>query len=76
MGMKHWAETERQLRLALAQLNYIGGTEQAEEYLNHNELFLAWEELQQRADSQGVVLAEFWRPMAKAAGLMLAASYE
>ena len=71
--MKHWKQTEEQLRLALAQLNYIGGTEQAEEYLAHNELWLAWEAMQEIADSQGVTLAEFWRPMAKAAGLMLAA---
>jgi hypothetical protein len=46
------------------------------EYLDHNELGLAWEGMQEIADAHGIVTAEFWRPMAKAAGLMLVVEQE
>ena len=67
--LEHWAKVEEQLRLALAELP-SEETAQVKEYLDHNELGLAWEDMKEIADAQGIVTAEFWRPMAKAAGLM------
>jgi len=77
--MKHWKPTEDNLRLALAELNRIGGTAAdhqgfcllIEEYLDHNELGLAFEGLLEVGNQSGVGTADFWRPMALAAGLML-----
>jgi hypothetical protein len=50
-----------------------------DEYLAHNELQLAWEAMAKVADKYVVnseAMARFWRPMAKAAGLMLAVEVE
>lgn len=76
--MKHWALVENQLKLAMVVL-----PEQMHplirNYLDNNELQLAWEAMEKLADDH-VVGSEaevcFWRPMAKAAALMLDATYE
>ena len=70
--MKHWKPTEEQLRLAMANLPREK-TMEVQEYLDHNELGLAWESMQEIADELGIVTTEFWRPMAMAAGLMMLA---
>ena len=73
MKQETWAKIEEYLREAVCHLS--GDLGEFEEYLAHNELGLAWEVLLKIADSQGLVTAEFWRPMAKAAGLMVENSY-
>lgn len=70
--MQHWKDKE-QLLLALAELP-PEKTAQVQEYLELNELGLAWEAMKELAEGHIVgseAEACFWRPMAKAAGLML-----
>jgi hypothetical protein len=73
--MKHWKATEEFLRQAAAALPQEY-TAQALEYIDHNELGLALENLSEIAEGLGIVTAEFWRPMAKAGTLMVEATYE
>lgn len=73
--MKHWKQTEEYLRQAAAALP-VEDTTQVLEYLDHNELGLALEDLAAIAEAKGIVTAEFWRPMAKAGALMVNATYE
>lgn len=74
--MKHWFYVKEQLKLAMAVLP----TEThhlVNEYLDKDELQLAWESLEKLAENHVVgseAEACFWRPMAKAAALMLDAS--
>jgi hypothetical protein len=75
--VERWKMIEEQLRLALAVLP-SENTAQVQNYIEHNELGLAWEEMKDLADGRIVgseAEACFWRPMAKAAGLMVDASY-
>lgn len=72
--MKHWKSVEEFLRQAAAALP-PEETKQVLEYLDHNELGLAVEDLAEIAEQLGVTTAEFWRPLAKATGLLLEATY-
>lgn len=69
-----WAKVKKNLDEAM---HYVGDLDltQAKEYLDHNELGLAWESLAEVADVEGVMDGDFWRPMAKAAILMSESSY-
>lgn len=73
--MKHWKQTEEYLRQAAAALP-SEETAQVLEYLDHNELGLALEDMAAIAESKGIVTAEFWRPLAKAGTLMVNAIYD
>jgi hypothetical protein len=76
--MKHWPYVEEQLKQAMAVL-----PEQmhplVRNYLDNNELQLAWEAMEKLAEDH-IVGSEaescFWRPMAKAAGAMVEGHYE
>jgi hypothetical protein len=67
-----WTKIESYLRECLG---HVKNTEQAVEYLDHNELGLAAEVLMEEAESQEVTSADFWRPLAKALILMSESSY-
>lgn len=77
-----WAEIARLLREARAELAPGGGPtaavadgalrgslEEFEEFLDHNELELAWDALAATAERAGASIS-FWRRMARAAALM------
>ncbi len=68
-------QTEEYLRQAAAALP-AEETAQVLEYLEHNELGLALEEMSAIAEARGITTAEFWRPLAKAGILMVNAIYE
>ena len=76
--MKHWFQVQEQLKLAMAVL-----PEQMHplvcNYLDNNELQLAWEAMEEVATDYVLgneAEAKFWRPMAKAAILMVNAIYD
>lgn len=76
--MKHWIYVQEQLKLAMAVLP-TNTHPLVQNYLDSNELQLAWESLEHLAENHVIdseAEASFWRPMAKAAAAMLNASYE
>ena len=71
----YWQKAEEELRLALKELPQEE-LKEVEDYLECKQFLFAWEEMEGIANRLKISSAEFWRPMAKSAGFMLAANEE